>query len=151
MSDSFRQAAGRKLIGRTSAQELGTVAHLLVDAHRRHIAAVVVGRGKRARLVDWDALSGFGPDAVMVGDDGALRPPADDRERLAADGKLELLGRRALTELGNEIGVVDDVTFDTGTGALESLQVGDREVPAGAMLGCGSYAVVLADLAETLT
>jgi sporulation protein YlmC with PRC-barrel domain len=151
MSDSFRHTAGRKLISRTSAQELGTVAHLLVDAQRLQIAAVVVGRGKKARLVDWAALSGFGPDAVMVGDEAALRPPADDRERLAADGKLELLGQRALTELGNEIGVVDDVTFDTGTGALESLRVGDREIAAGAMLGSGSYAVVLADDGELLT
>ena len=88
---------------------------------------------------------------MLAGDDGALRPPADDRERLAADGKLELLGKRALTELGNEMGMVDDVTFDTGTGALESRWVGDREVPADAMLGSGSYAVVLADPGETLT
>ncbi len=151
MSDSFRQAGGRKLISRASAQEMGTVAHLLVDAQRGHIAAVVVGRGKKARLVDWSALSGFGPDAVMVGDDDAPRPPADDRERLAADGKLEILGQRALTELGNEVGTVDDVTFDPGTGALEFLRVGDREVPAAAMLGCGSYAVVLADEADALT
>jgi sporulation protein YlmC with PRC-barrel domain len=151
MSDSFRHTAGRKLISRASAQDLGTVAHLLVDASRGHIAAVVVGRGKKARLVDWDALTGFGPDAVMVGDEAALRPPADDRERLAVDGKLELLGQRALTELGNEIGAVDDVTFDTATGALESLRVGDREFAAGAMLGIGSYAVVLADDGEPLT
>ncbi len=151
MSDSFRQASGRKLISRASAQELGTVAHLLVDGERRQIAAVVTGRGKKARLVDWAAISGFGPDAVMVGDEADLRPPADDRERLAADGKLELLGKRALTESGHEIGTVDDVTFDTGTGALESLRVGDREVSAGAMLGSGSYAVVLADPEDSLS
>jgi len=151
MTDSFRQAAGRKLISRTSAQDLGTVAHLLVDAQRRQIAAVVVGRGKKARLVDWSQISGFGPDAVMVGDEGALRPPADDRERLAADGKLEILGQRALTELGNAMGTVDDVTFDTGTGALVHLRVGDREIPAAAMLGSGSYAVVLADHGEPVT
>ncbi|MEA2973153.1 MAG: hypothetical protein QOG82_1611 [Actinomycetota bacterium] len=151
MTDSFRQAAGRKLISRTSAQDLGTVAHLLVDAQRRQIAAVVIGRGKKARLVDWSQISGFGPDAVMVSDEGALRPPADDRERLAADGKLEILGQRALTELGNAMGTVDDVTFDTGTGALVNLRVGDRELPAAAMLGSGSYAVVLADHGEPLT
>lgn len=151
MTDSFRQAAGRKLISRTSAQDLGTVAHLLVDAQRRQIAAVVIGRGKKARLVDWSQISGFGPDAVMVSDEGALRPPADDRERLAADGKLEILGQQALTELGNAMGTVDDVTFDTGTGALVNLRVGDRELPAAAMLGSGSYAVVLADHGESLT
>jgi uncharacterized protein YrrD len=119
------------------------VAHLLVDAQLRQVTAVVLGRGKKAQLVDWTALSGFGPDAVMVGDVGALRAPADDRERAAADGKLELVGKRALTERGNELGTVDDVVFDPASGALETLRVGDREVPAGSLLGCGSYAAVL--------
>ena len=145
MNDSFRQAAGRKVVSRASAQDLGAVAHLLVDAQRRQVAAVVIGRGKKARLVDWSAITGFGPDAVMVGDEGALRPPADDRERDAADGKLELVGQRALTERGNGIGTLDDVTFDSQTGALQTLRVGDRELPAGALLGSGSYAVVLDD------
>ncbi|MEA2827723.1 MAG: hypothetical protein QOG43_2162 [Actinomycetota bacterium] len=150
MTDSFRRAGGRKLISRSSAQDLGSVAHLLVDAERRQITAVVVGRGKKARLVDWSEIGGFGPDAVMVSDESALRPPADDRERLAADGKLELLGQRAISELGNAMGTIDDVTFDPVTGALENLRVGDREVPAGAMLGSGSYAVVLADHEDPL-
>jgi uncharacterized protein YrrD len=84
MSDSFRRATGRKVISRASAQDLGAVSHLLVDVERREIVGVIIGRGKKARLVDWAQLSGFGPDAVMVGDEGALRPPADDRERAAS-------------------------------------------------------------------
>ncbi|HUQ63247.1 MAG TPA: hypothetical protein VM121_05820 [Acidimicrobiales bacterium] len=142
-SDSFRQAAGRKIISRASAQELGAVAHLLIDADRRHIMAVIIGRGKKAHLIDWSALSGFGPDAVMVRDEAALRPPADDRERDAIDGKLELVGKRTLTERGNELGALDDVTFDTETGELQKLLVGNREIPAGSLLGSGTYAVVL--------
>lgn len=143
MSDSFRQATGRKVVSRASAQDLGAVNHLLVNAEQRRIAAVIVGRGRKARLVDWGHLSGFGPDAVMVGDEGALRPPLDDRERAAADGKLELVGKRALSERGNELGTLDDVTFDSSTGAVEMLRIGDREVPAGSLLGYGPYAVVL--------
>ena len=151
MSDSFRQAAGRKVVNRADARELGTVAHLLVDARRRQIAAVIIGRGKKAQLVDWSAVSGFGPDAVMVGDEDALRPPADDRERAATDGRLELVGKRALTDRGNELGTLDDVTFDAGTGMLETLRVGDQEFPAGSLLGSGSYAVVLDDPTDTLS
>jgi sporulation protein YlmC with PRC-barrel domain len=143
MSDSFRNANGRKVVSRASARDLGAVSHLLVDADQRRIAAVVVGRGKKARLVDWAEVSGFGPDAVMVGDEGALRSPVDDRERAGADGKLDLVGKRALTKRGNELGTLDDVTFDPATGAVEMLRIGDREVPAGSLLGSGSYAVVL--------
>jgi uncharacterized protein YrrD len=148
MSDSFRQANGRKVISRASARDLGAVSHLLVDADRRRIAAVVVGRGKRARLVEWAQLSSFGPDAVMVADEVSLRPPADDRERAGADGKLEMVGKRALTERGNDLGMVNDVTFDAGTGALEMLQIGEREIPSGSLLGSGPYAVVLDSVPE---
>lgn len=117
--------------------------HLLVDAKQRHVVAVVIGRGKKAQLVEWSALSGFGPDAVMVGEDDALRPPANERERAGADGKLELVGKRTLTERGNELGPVGDVTFDPHTGALETLVVGEREIPASSLLGSGTYATVL--------
>jgi len=143
MSDSFRSVAGRKVISRATARDLGVVDHLLVDADQRRIAAIVVGRGRKAQLVDWAELSGFGPDAVMVGDDGALRVPVDDRERASTEGKLDLIGKRTLTEQGNQLGVLVDVTFDTATGALEMLRVGDRDIPAVSLLGCGPYAVVL--------
>jgi sporulation protein YlmC with PRC-barrel domain len=143
VSDSFRRAAGRKVISRASARVLGAVDHLLVDAEQRRIAAVIVGRGHKAQLVDWAQLSGFGPDAVMVGDEGALRPPFDDRERAAADGKLALVGKRVLTERGDELGTLDDVTFDPETGFVELLLIDDREIPAGSLLGSGPYAVVL--------
>lgn len=149
MTESFRQAMGRKAVSRSSAKELGAVSHLLVDAQQRQITAVVLGRGKKAHLVEWAQLSGFGPDAVMVADEGALRPPIDDRERDAVAGKLDLLGKLALSERGNELGTIDDVTFDADTGTLEDLVVGDRRIQAGALLGSGSYAAVI-DKSEEL-
>jgi uncharacterized protein YrrD len=148
VSESFKNSTGRKVLSRSSAQELGSVSHLLVDAQQRRIAAVVIGRGKKAQLVDWAQLSGFGPDAVMIVDEAALRPPADDRERAAAEGKLELIGKRTLSERGSELGELDDVTFNADIGVLEELVIGDRSVPAGSLLGSGSYAVVLDQSAE---
>lgn len=143
MSDSFRQARGRKVVSRASAHELGVVDHMVVDAGEQRISAVVVRRGRSVHLVDWAQVSGFGPDAVMVSDDGSLRPPTDDGERAAAGGSLELVDARVLTERGNELGTVDDVTFDPGTGAVELLRIGEREIPAGSMLGIGPYAVIV--------
>ena len=131
MSESFRGSSGRKVMSRASANEVGSVGHLLVDAQQRRVAAIVIGHGRKAQLVDWAQLSGFGPDAIMVVDEAALRPPADDRERAAVEGSLELVGKRALSERGNELGQIDDVTFDAATGALEDLLIGDRRVPAG--------------------
>lgn len=143
MSDSFRNATGRKVVSRASAHDLGVVAHLLVDAERRAVAALVIGTGKKAQLVDWEQISGFGPDAIMISDDGALRGPADGRERLAAEGRLELIGKRALSDTGNELGAIDDVSFDPDTGALDTFRVAGHEIPAGALLGSGSYAAIL--------
>jgi sporulation protein YlmC with PRC-barrel domain len=138
-------------MSRASANEVGSVGHLLVDAQQRRVAAIVIGHGKKAQLVDWAQLSGFGPDAIMVVDEAALRPPADDRERAAVEGSLELVGKRALSERGNELGQIDDVTFDAATGALEDLLIGDRRVPAGTLLGNGSYAAVLDESQESST
>lgn len=144
MTESFRQAQGRRVVSRATARELGTAAHLLVAADCRRVAAVIIGRAKKAQLIDWAELSGFGPDAIMVGDESAVRAPADERERAAAAGKLEMLGRRVLTEAGNEIGYIDDVLFDAASGALDALVVGDRHVPGDELLGVGSYAAVIA-------
>ena len=151
MSESFRGSSGRKVMSRASANEVGSVGHLLVDAQQRRVAAIVIGHGRKAQLVDWAQLSGFGPDAIMVVDEAALRPPADDRERAAVEGSLELVGKRALSERGNELGQIDDVTFDAATGALEDLLIGDRRVPAGTLLGNGSYAAVLDERQESST
>jgi sporulation protein YlmC with PRC-barrel domain len=151
VSESFRGSSGRKVMSRASANEVGSVGHLLVDAQQRRVAAIVIGHGKKAQLVDWAQLSGFGPDAIMVVDEAALRPPADDRERAAVEGSLELVGKRALSERGNELGQIDDVTFDAATGALEDLLIGDRRVPAGTLLGNGSYAAVLDESQESST
>ncbi|HVC14528.1 MAG TPA: PRC-barrel domain-containing protein [Acidimicrobiales bacterium] len=129
-------------MGTASAEELGTVGNLIFDSSLRRVGAVAVGRGRKATIVEWHAVSGFGPDAVMVAADAALRSPANDQERFAA-GKLDPVGKRVLSAQGNELGVVDDVTFDTETGSVHELLAGDREISATAILGCGTYAVVL--------
>ena len=143
MSDSFERATGRKVVSLATAQEVGDIAHLLVDTERRAVAALVIGKGKRAKLVDWAQVTGFGPDAVMVSDDAALRAPENDRERLAASGALELVGKRVLSETGNGLGAIDDVMFDPSTGTVEAIRIGNREIPADSLLGSGSYAAVL--------
>jgi len=143
MSDQFTSARGRKVVSRSSAEELGTVSHLVINGEHQRIATVVVGKRRKARLIDWQDLSGFGPDAIMVADENALREPRDEREQAATAGELELLGRRALSDFGNRLGQVDEVTFDPDTGALETILVGEDEYPAASLLGAGSFAVII--------
>jgi len=143
MSDRFAAAAGRKVVSRASAEELGKLAHVVVDVQQRQVASLVIGKGRKALLVAWEDVSGFGPDAVMLVDESALYAPRDEGERAAADGKLDLVGKRALSDMGNDLGTVTDVAFDPSTGALETLVLGDREEPATSLLGAGSYAAVI--------
>jgi sporulation protein YlmC with PRC-barrel domain len=143
VSDRFAAASGRKVVSRASAEELGKLAHVVVDVKQRQVASLVVGKGRNALLVAWEHVSGFGPDAVMIADESALRAPRDDGERAAADGKVDLVGKRALSDMGNDLGPVSDVVFDPETGALEALVLGDREEPATSLLGAGSFAAII--------
>jgi len=143
MSESYRLAMGRRIVSRTSAEDLGPLTHLLIDLPGARVVAVGLGTGKKARLIDWSGLSGFGPDAIMVADEDAIRGPVHERERDALDGKLDPIGRRILTELGSELGIIVDVTFDPDTGIVEQLQMADRSIPAASSLGSGTYAVVV--------
>jgi sporulation protein YlmC with PRC-barrel domain len=142
MSDSFTAVSGRKVVSQTSAEELGEVAHIVIDVKRHTVASLIVGKGRKALVLDWDQVSGLGPDAVMVADESALHAPRDDHENAAADGKLELIGKRALNDVGNDLGEISDVRFDPETGIIESLVLGEREEAPDSLLGAGSYAAV---------
>jgi sporulation protein YlmC with PRC-barrel domain len=143
VSERFTAVVGRKLVSRESAEELGALRLLVVDTGQRKIASLVTGKGRKALLVDWEQVSGFGPDAVMVADESALHAPRDDHESAAAAGKLELLGKRVLSDRGEELGEASDVVFDPASGVVETLVVGEHELPAASLLGAGSYALVV--------
>ncbi len=148
MSDRFAAALGRKVVSRASAEELGTLSHLVIDIERATVALLVVGTGRKARLVAWEHVAGFGPDAVMVADESAVQPPRDDREQEAAGGKLDVVGKRTLSDMGNDLGTITDVVFDPETGAIERIMIGDRGEPAASLLGAGSFAVILREPAQ---
>jgi sporulation protein YlmC with PRC-barrel domain len=142
MSERFAAAVGRKVVSRASAEKLGKLSSVVVDLKHRKVNSLVVGKGRNARLVDWKHVTGFGPDAVIVAKDTSLYAPRDDPERAAAAGKTDLLGKRALSDMGAELGAVVDVEFDAETGVLESLMIGERELDASSLLGAGSYAAI---------
>jgi sporulation protein YlmC with PRC-barrel domain len=148
MSERFAAASGRRVVSRTSAEEPGKLAHIVVDVKQRQVTSLVVGKGRKALLIAWDQVSGFGPDAVMIADESALHEPRDDREQAAVAGKLELVGKRALSDKGNDLGTITDLVFDPDTGALESIVLDDREEPAASLLGAGSFAVIVREPAE---
>jgi uncharacterized protein YrrD len=148
VSERFVAAAGRMVISRTTAEELGKLAHIVVDVKRGRVASLVVGEGRKALLIAWEQVSGFGPDAIMIADEAALQEPRDDREQAAADGRLEVVGKQAISDIGNNLGAITDVVFDSDTGTIQSILLDDREQPASSLLGAGSFAVIIREPAE---
>lgn len=137
-------ALGTTVLSRDDAEELGRVRHLLVDVGARRITALHIdGRRKKALLVDWDALSGFGPDAVVVGPGDALRGPADDTELAMVSGDLDWIGRRVLTTNGDAVGTVTDVEFDASTGALTAVVTDQASYEAERLRALGPYCVIV--------
>lgn len=139
------EADGRPVISRASAETFGTLRHVVIDAPRRRITALHVdGRRKKASLVDWSSIVGFGPDGIVVEDEAAARPPAGDAEVAVASGKLDLDGRLVLSEGGDSVGALTDVLFDEGTGAITAVVAGDEEIAAERLRAIGPYCVIVA-------
>lgn len=140
----FSDAVGTTVLSRDDAEELGRVRHLLVDVGQRRVTALHIdGRRKKALLVDWEELSGFGPDAVVVGPGSTLRGPADDRELAMVSGDLDWRGRRVLTDHGDLAGAVTDVEFDPATGALTAVATDMADYAADRLLALGPFCVIV--------
>ncbi len=57
-------------------------------------------------------------------------------------GALDPLQKRVLSDLGNELGTVTDVTVDDD-GLVEGIETGEATVAGTRLRGIGSYAVVV--------
>lgn len=144
MTLRFSNAEHTPVYARSSADEVGRVTRYVIDARTRRIVAVhVAGRRRKALLVDWANVVGFGPDAVVIDDGEHLRRPTTPYEEQVATGRLDLRGRRVLTDAGFDIGPLTDVEFDETSGAIERLETVRARVRGGGLLSIGPYAVVV--------
>ena len=139
----LRAALGRPVVARDTAETVGDVQGAVIDVPTRRVVALQVGKGRKARVVDWTSLSGLGPDAAVIQSGSAIRDPAGDHETGFVRGDLTLLGARVLTDRGDEVGSLDDVEFDEASGLLVALVVGEHRFPAAGLHAIGDYAVVV--------
>jgi uncharacterized protein YrrD len=161
----FREAIGRRVIARDTAEEIGLVSRFLVDLDAR-VRAVAITSGEvgpmtvgpplmsgvagvarlpaPSALLDWTAIAGFGPDAVVAMSGAHLREPATDEEWKALTGGAQLLDRPLMTDAGDIVGTIADVEFDEGGGTVSGFVVDDRTVPLTRLVAVGSFAVIVA-------
>lgn len=137
-------ADGRTVVSRESAEEIGELKHVVVDAGARHITALHVGgKGGKARLIGWDDVVGFGPDGIVVAGEEAVRGPDGEREEAVVGGDLDLDGRLVLDDRGDAAGSLTDVTFDEASGEIGALVCDDTEIAGERLRAVGPYCIIV--------
>jgi sporulation protein YlmC with PRC-barrel domain len=136
---------GEKVVSKASAETLGSVDGVVIDAATHKITALQLGKGRKAKVVAWSDLTGVGTAAVIVDHDGALRDPAEGDEQRFAGGDIALIGGLVLSDRGNSQGTVADVDYDGDTGTITSIHTShSRTIDAERLRAVGSYAWIVA-------
>ncbi|MFG2868850.1 PRC-barrel domain-containing protein [Streptomyces zaomyceticus] len=138
----FSQAKGRGIIGLSTAETLATVTGLAIAASPARIAALRVKTKASGTLVTWNHVQTFGPDAITVRSADDFQ--SEDDTKTPAGKRHDPLGKRVLTETGQDLGTVQDIEFHAATGHIQRLILGDQDVDGERLLGAGSYAVIVA-------
>jgi sporulation protein YlmC with PRC-barrel domain len=145
----FSESRGLELVDTKRAVSIGTVDGFVVDPRTHRITALRLTHvDADGEFVDYDELEGFGRDAVTVAGSGRIRPARDQRDEGVASRDLDLVGKRLLTESGNEVGEITDVEFDPSDGTVTELFTPRASIAGDRLIGVGSYAVVVASDTE---
>ncbi|MWA09535.1 PRC-barrel domain-containing protein [Streptomyces sp. BA2] len=137
------QVLGHPVISAEDARPAGEVAGLGIDPRTRRITELYLRATKSGGdSVPWSHVRGMGPDAVII-DTGAAAATEAGRGGSHSRAHKRLLGKRVLTEYGEDIGTLTEVTFDPDTGSVGDLYVGREQVPGSRLVGLGPYALIL--------
>ena len=143
-TETFNQVAGRRIIAADTAESIGTVRGFVLSQDGRRIEAIHIdGRGKRATVLAWEAVTAFGTDAVMTPHEADPSTIDNDHQKAAVKGEIVLIGSRVLTTDGVGIGQVDDVEFDTASGAVVRVLTNHGTIDSVRLRSLGSYALVV--------
>ena len=139
---SFSDADGRKVVSTSTAETVGKVHGFVVDVRGPSVVALQLKKTDSGDTLPWSDVIAFGADAVTVADAGKIVAAGEDLAPLL-DKRNHVLKKRVLTTAGDDLGDVKDVEFDPDSGAVVSVLVEGTSVPGKALVGIGSYAVVV--------
>ena len=143
MTANLSALYGRSVLDVSSATTVGNVRCGLVDAEDGTVEALVLDKTPGdGSILSWSSIKSIGPDAITVESADVFRVPGDGEKR-AAKGDLDPIGKRVLTDGGEEIGELSDLTVDEDSGTVEGVTVGDHHLPGTSIIGSGDYAVVV--------
>jgi len=138
----FSQTKGHKVVGLQNAETIATVRECAIAPSPPHVTAFRLKTRSHGNVLMWDNIQAFGPDALTVRSSDKLHTDKD-APRDQADPRPDPIGKQAITEAGETLGIVKDIDFDESDGRIRLLITKDREIPAERLLGVGGYAVVV--------
>ena len=114
-----REMIGLPVFHAASGRELGKIREWFLDERGEQLIAFLVEGGgwlPQRRVFSYQNIIGLGQDAILVDKEGGHvvgDPPAID-----GTPTRRVVGKRALSGSGNELGVVEDVLFEEETGRV---------------------------------
>lgn len=138
------QVVGRKVVSTRSAETVGQVADLVIDPQSRGVVAVTLKKTAGGDTVFWSDITAFGADAVTLADADLIKRANDVVKELSSKNR-RLLGKRVLTDSGEDLGTLSDIDFDPSSGVLQTLNLATGVVAGSRLISIGSYAVVVHD------
>lgn len=137
----FSDAVQRRVVDTETAATIGHIDDIVVDPGSRSVAAFRLGH-RGGDVLHWPDITSFGADAVTVSSGNGPREPAGRTAGLL-DRDYQVVGKRLLTDSGDELGRVLDVDFDPDNGSITHLLTTAGRIQGTSLVGCGSYAVVV--------
>ena len=135
----------REIIETDGATTVGTVEGVVVDADQRSATALLVDAPQQGTvLIDW-AEASHGSDVVTISSGKHARGPGSDLERRVVEHGLTVIGKRILTDVGEEVGIVHDVIVDS-SGSIEHFDLGpesETQLAGSALIGLGDHALIV--------
>ena len=139
----FSQSVGQKVVSTGNASTVGHIGALVIDPTARKVVGLSLKKTSgTGTMLPWTGITAFGVDAVTVsGEDQIV---VEEGQLAELNSKAHhIIKKRVLTTEGQQVGVVRDVDFDPADGTILGILTDAQPIDGEALLGVGSYAVVV--------
>ncbi|MCT7974488.1 PRC-barrel domain-containing protein [Laspinema olomoucense] len=115
----YSQLINRRIIDRSSAEEVGRLDELWLNAKSHHVVGFssksggVLGLGVKKHSFTWEQIYSIGADSILVN----INAEAEEPEK-SSEISSPIMGHEVLTDSGNTAGELRDYIIATQTGAV---------------------------------
>lgn len=122
---TFQTICGKSVFDQTNGVELGKIEDLFINKQGQVIGFVLDIKAwlHKDQFVPLDAITGFGPDGIIIKGKKHLTRADHIHEYTLKQGKKRIAGMPLLTVEGEKLGLVEDVYFMEEMGNIVGYEV----------------------------